>query len=146
MREPGRVVLASDLYPRCSGVARCDFLHDPVPEAARGSVAVTNPPFNALDPFIARGLELLDRGLLSGLALLVRSDAPFTDGRATAFNRASHEFACCWRPTWIAGTKGNGRWSACWFVWRADRSGPRITRSLRRADVENAAPLFGGAA
>jgi hypothetical protein len=72
LRTAGYTVLASDIEPRCEAVERRDFLRDDPPLTA--CAAVTNPPFNQINQFIARGLQLLDHGLIIGLVLLVRCD------------------------------------------------------------------------
>ena len=86
MRAAGRVVVASDIEPRGPDIERRDFLHDP---PLCGQIALTNPPFSALDSFIARGLQWLDTGKLAGLVLLVRWDALTAACRAGAFHRAA---------------------------------------------------------
>jgi hypothetical protein len=135
MRDVGRDVLASDIQPRGDGIEQCDFLHDDPPFEARGRCIVTNPPFRLLDRFLIRGLQLLDLGTAISLVLLLRSDAVSAGCRAQALNRASFEFACAWRPVWLPGTQGGGRWSNSWIVWIAGRQGPPITRRLRRQDI-----------
>jgi hypothetical protein len=135
MRAAGRRVITSDLLPAAAGILQHDFLHDPPPAAAHGVVAVTNPPYNALDRFIGRGLQLLDRGDITALVVLLRHDALTASGRAAAVNRASAHWTCCWRPVWLSGTKGGGRWSNVWVAWCAGRGGPPTAHYLRRADV-----------
>jgi hypothetical protein len=135
MRDAGRDVLATDLLPRGDGVRQCDFLHDDLPLEACCRAIVTNGPFRELDRFLTRGLQLLDRGAASALVLLLRSDAVSADCRADALNRASAEFCCSWRPVWLPGTQGGGRWSNSWIVWHAGQHGPPITRRLRRQDI-----------
>ncbi len=92
LRADGRTVLASDLVPRAPGVLRHDFLHNPPPAETRGAAVVTNPPFNALDGFIVRGLGLLDRGKVFALVLLLRDDALSAGKRAAALNCADSEW------------------------------------------------------
>jgi len=138
MRAAGRKVLASDLLPAASSVERHDFLLEPPPPVVYGAVIATNPPFNRLDEFIQRGLTLLDRGVAPALVLLLRCDALTAAGRAAALNRASAQWTCCWRPVWLPGTKGGGRWSNAWLVWRAGHGGPAAAHYLRRADVAGA--------
>jgi hypothetical protein len=128
-------VVTSDLLPASAGILQHDFLHDPPPAAAHGVVAVTSPSYNALDLFIARGLQLLDRGDITALVLLLRCDGLTAGGRAAALNRASAQWTCCWRPVWLPGTKGGGRWSDVWMVWHAGRVGPAAAHCLRRTDV-----------
>jgi hypothetical protein len=122
-------LLASDIEPRGEGIERPDFLRDKPPQAA--SVAVTNPPFNRINHFIARGLQLLDRGPITGLILLVRCDALTADASADAFNRAAGVLTCCWRPVWIAGSKGGGRWANAWVWWLQGHAGPPVSHWLR---------------
>jgi hypothetical protein len=127
----GYAVLASDIEPRAAGIECRDFLSwEPPPS---GFVAVTNPPFCAIDRFLVRGLRLLDDGLIAGLVLLVRCDTLTAASRANAFNRAAGMLTCCWRPVWIEGTKGNGRWSNAWIWWLPDNRGPPLARWLRPA-------------
>jgi hypothetical protein len=66
---------------------------------------------------------------------LQRADASGTAGRAAIFNRASHQFTCCWRPTWIPGSKGGGRWWFSWWIWQAGTSGPPVATHIRRRDL-----------
>jgi hypothetical protein len=135
LRAAGRTVFASDLMPAASGIQCIDFLLDAPPASVHGAVIATNPPFNRLAEFVCRGLSLLDRGVATALILLLRSDALTADGRAAALNRATSQWTCCWRPVWLAGTKGGGRWSNAWIVWRAGHGGPAAAHYLRRADV-----------
>jgi hypothetical protein len=128
LRGAGYTVIASDIEPRGEGIKSSDFLTDEPPQA--GLVAATNPPFNQLNHFLARGLHLLDSRRIAGLVLLVRCDALTTATRADAFNRATGILTCCWRPVWIEGSKGNGRWSNAWVWWLPDHPGPTATRWL----------------
>jgi hypothetical protein len=52
MRAAGRTVIASDLFPAAADIQRHDFLHDPMPALACGSVIATNPPYNQCNAFI----------------------------------------------------------------------------------------------
>jgi hypothetical protein len=133
MRSAGRDVIATDSAPRANGVARLDFLHDPPP--CVGRIAVTNPPFNALDRFVARGLGLLDSGAISGAVLLVRHDALTAASRAGAFSRATTLWICAWRPRWIEGSTGTGRWSNVWVFWNAGEHGPPRMRWVTPAEM-----------
>jgi hypothetical protein len=116
-----RVIAATDLYPQ-DGSEPCDFLADKAPDTARGAIAVTNPPFNYLDEFMAHGLKLLDASQITGLVLLLRHDHLMASTRVPFFNRAVRVVHCCWRSRWIPESDGNPRWSFHWFVWHA---GPR---------------------
>jgi hypothetical protein len=134
----GRTVIASDIQRQRPGFLCVDFLKDQPPAGTRGAVAITNPPFGGSglgDPFLARTLALIDSGWLAGAVLLQRADAGGTDGRAEIFNRAAAEITCCWRPRWIPGTTGNGRWWFSWFVWLPDHSGPPVTHRIRRRQI-----------
>jgi len=73
-----------------------------------------------------RRLGLLDSGHLIGAVMLQRADSAGTDGRVDVFNRAAAEWTCCWRPVWIPGSDGNGRWWFSWFVWLPGQSGPPV--------------------
>ena len=119
----GRRVTATDLHPQ-DGSAPLDFLTDDPPLAARGSIAVTNPPFNRSEAFIDRALSLIDARVLQGAVLLLRHDHLMAGGRVEALNRAVREIHCNWRPLWIEDTEGNPRWSFHWLVWQ--RRGQRL--------------------
>jgi hypothetical protein len=66
----GRTVLATDLVPRSPDVLLRCFITGSPPLGC--PIAMTNPPHSdkLLTPFMARGLQLLDRGQISGLVLL----------------------------------------------------------------------------
>jgi hypothetical protein len=126
LRAAGYRVVASDIEPRGEGIARRDFLRDEPP--ASGLLACTNPPNSLLTAFITRGLQLLDCGRIAGFVLLTRLDHLQAEERAEAFNRASLVVECCWRPVWIEGSRGGGRWSNSWISWLADYRGPPSAR------------------
>jgi hypothetical protein len=113
-------------------VLQHDFLHYDPPAKMRGSVVVTNPPYNQLDAFITRGLELLDSGMLAAAVLLTRIDATMAKRRISALNRAAILWQCNWRTIWIPGTKTGPRWVNVWCCWRADSPGPPTIQFLRR--------------
>jgi hypothetical protein len=126
LHDAGHCVVASDIEPRGEGITRIDFLHDEPPEP--GLLSCSNPPNNRLTAFITRGLQLLDSHRIAGLVLLVRYDALTAASRAAAFDRASSMVTCCWRPVWVEGTSGNGRWSNAWVCWLAECGGPPRAR------------------
>ena len=144
MRGAGREVIATDLHPVGPGIGCCDFLHDPPPPETCGAVAVTNPPYErkTLNRFIAHGFALLDCGAITAFVLLLRLDKIMAEERVPAFNRAAALWHCSWRPIWIPGTKGNGRWSNVWCCWRRDYQGPPLTRFLQPEDVSSTGDLF----
>jgi hypothetical protein len=114
IREAGRDTYASDIFPR-RGIEKRDFLAD---DAIKDTIVLTNPPYNMTDRFIDHGLELMDDGTIKGLVLLLRHDHLQAGGRIEAFNRASLEVHCNWRPTWIVGTEAKSpRWSFHWIIW-----------------------------
>ena len=134
----GREVIASDIKRQRRDFLQLDYLRDPPPAETHGAIVCTNPPFGGSglgDPFIARTLELLNTGHLASAVLLQRADSGGAAGRAAAFNRAVLELTCCWRPVWIPGTAGGGRWWFSWFVWLAGHPGPPVNRRIRRADL-----------
>ena len=128
LRVAGYTVLASDIAPCGEEIERRDFLRDEPPQT--GIIAVSNPPFNQINRFLARILHLIDCGALSGGVMLVRWDALTAATRADAFNRARDVWVCCWRPVWVAGTTGNGRWSNAWVSWLPHHPGPPVTHWL----------------
>jgi hypothetical protein len=135
----GRQVIMTDIDPQRRGISRHDF-YDAPPAATAGAIAVTNLPWSEerLDPFIARGLALVDSGHLRGLVLLLRIDHTGAGGRAAILNRAAAIWTCCWRPTWIPGTKGNGRWWCVWVLWLPGVSGATAIRFLEPAELRAA--------
>lgn len=136
----GRQVFMSDIDPQRRGILRHD-VYDPPPPETVGSIAVTNLPWSEerLDPFLARMLGLLDEGHLRGVVLLLRADhVGGAQGRAPLFKRAAHIVTCCWRPRWIPGTKGNGRWWCLWVTWLAGWQGPTTARFLDPAELRAA--------
>jgi hypothetical protein len=135
MRDAGRDVIATDLNPRASGIARLNFLTDDPPAEAHGRAIITNEPFRELNRCLIRGHQLLDCGFASGLVLLFRNDALTADCRAEALNRATAEWACNWRPVWVPGTKGGGRWSNSWVLFLPGGSDVTTVRRLRKRQV-----------
>jgi hypothetical protein len=126
-RVVDRHVVATDLYT--DGIA---FSHNSAPAPGHFGVICTNPPFDRQDPFIARGLHLLDTAITRSLVLLVRNDALMTSGRIEVCNRASSMLGCCWRPRWHRHSTGHPRWAFTWVVWQADFAGPPTSRRIRR--------------
>jgi hypothetical protein len=80
----------------------------------------------------------VDSGHLRGLVLLLRIDHTGAGGRAAILNRAAAIWTCCWRPTWIPGTKGNGRWWCVWVLWLPGVSGATAIRFLEPAELRAA--------
>jgi hypothetical protein len=132
MARAKREVIASDLNPQDDSTPR-DFLRDPPPRL--GMLVITNPPYNASDAFMQRGLSLLDAGEITGLALLLRHDHLQAGTRVGAFNRAAHEVHCNWRPIWIDGTEGQPRWSFHWIVWSDQDRQPPLYLQESRGDA-----------
>jgi hypothetical protein len=140
----GRRILATDVNPQRQDIRCLDFLRDEPPPEARGAAIVTNPPFGVLgDQFRARALEILDAGVVRAVVLLQRVDAGGARGRAAAFNRATYEFTCAWRPIWLPGTTVGGRWWFQWFVWLAGASGPPVNIRLTRGGDDSVSTTAG---
>jgi hypothetical protein len=135
----GRRVIMTDIDPQRRDISRHDF-HDPPPPETKGSIVVTNLPWSdeRLDPFLARALELRGSGWLRGVVLLLRIDHTGAGHRAAWINRAVAKCTCCWRPTWIPGTKGNGRWWCVWVTWLAGMNGPPVDYSLEPDELRAA--------
>jgi hypothetical protein len=113
----GWTVIGTDLHPQ-NGSPPWDFLVDEPPMP--GLIVVTNGPFNRIDRFIWRCLELQEQGWIRGFVLLLRHDHLTAGIRASALNKAAWQVNCCWRPRWVAGSRGNPRWSFCWVYWAAE--------------------------
>jgi hypothetical protein len=131
----GREVIASDIQRQRTSFLELDFLTGTPPPITSGALLITNPPFNRNGEFLRRAIDLLDDGHLAAAVLLQRADAGGTDGRSTALNYAAREFTCCWRPTWIPGSRGGARWWFEWIVWLAGCSGPPVHYRIRRRDL-----------
>jgi hypothetical protein len=118
IKAAGRSVIATEQ----------DFRHCPVPEGAR--ILATNPPFHLHSAFLARGTALLDADQLDLVVLLFRHDHLQSESRTPprvripALRRAAAIYICPWRPIWIAGTEGNGRWAFNWVIWKRKSDGP----------------------
>jgi hypothetical protein len=115
MQAAGRSVIATDVLPAHPDVARLDFLREEPPQP--GLLAVTNGPFSNQSAFMVRGLQLMDRGRIAGLALLLRLDHLQAKERVGALNRTVVEVHCNWRVRWIPGSRGSPRWSCLWIAW-----------------------------
>ncbi|OYY90191.1 MAG: hypothetical protein B7Y45_08920 [Sphingomonas sp. 28-66-16] len=118
----GLPVFSTDLYDRGYGNAGVDFLKS---ERAASNI-VTNPPYNAAEGFVRKGLQNASKKV----ALLLR--LAFLEGA----NRQRTLFGPCpparvWvfseRITFYpkdAVQKGSGTTAYAWFVWDKDQSGP----------------------
>lgn len=126
LREAGRKVVVTDL-------PALDFVID-APPLGRFAGIVTNPPFNALDAFTARGLALMESGTCQALVLLHRWDHLTASSRAAIFNRAAIVDLCAWRPRWIPGSTTAPRWSFAWVTWRADHAGPPVLNIISQSN------------
>ena len=115
LEQTGQNVISSDLYDRGYGEAEVDFLDSSrmVPNI------ITNPPYNAAEGFVKRGLQ----SATDKFALLLR--LAFLEGK----NRQHTIFGC--NPpsrVWVfseritfypkgAERKGSGTTAYAWFVW-----------------------------
>jgi hypothetical protein len=134
----GREVIQSDIDPQRRGIMQLDFLKAAPPLATRGSILATNPPFNRIDAFTERALQLLDAGYLKAVVLLYRADKANTQERIEVFNRAAHELTITARTKWVPGSGGSERsprWWFIWIIWLADKEGPPVNRRINRADL-----------
>jgi hypothetical protein len=122
--KAGREVILSDIDPQRRGIMRLDFLKDDPPPTTRGSILITNPPFNMIDEFRARALQLLDVGHLKAVTFLYRADKANTQERIEDFNCAAHELTITARTKWVPssdGTEKSPRWWFSWVTWLADQ-------------------------
>lgn len=123
MKTYGSSVESSDLYDRGYGAAGIDFLA----ATERVDNIVTNPPYNAAEGFVHKGLELA----CNKFALLLR--LAFLEGgnrQKTIFTIAppSRVWVFSERITFYpanAERKGSGTTAYAWFVW--DQNGPAST-------------------
>jgi hypothetical protein len=117
-------IIATDKTPGAPGIAERDFLKPPMPREAFGAWVITNPPYNALDAFLRRGVDLMDGGDIAGSIMLLRNDHIAGGERSAVLNRAALLVHCNWRPTWVPGTTVTGRFSNIWAVWSPEHEGP----------------------
>jgi hypothetical protein len=132
MQAAGRSVIATDIAPAHPDVAPLDFLRSAPPQA--GLLAVTNGPFSNQTAFMARGLQLMDRGCIAGLVLLARLDHLQAEERVDVLNRVTLAVYCNWRVRWIPGSRGNPRWTNVWLAWLLNhpRQPPRWLKPPQR--------------
>jgi hypothetical protein len=95
------------------------------------TAVITNTPHNTREACaVAENLIALVEGQhLEFVAALFRSIWGAKPGRLPYLNRPSFygEILCCWRPRWIAGSKGSPMHAYTWYVWRnAPRNGPSL--------------------
>jgi hypothetical protein len=127
----GALVAAIKAAGRSVVTTTSDFLSCPVPKGVR--ILATNPPFNQHSAFLGGCMALLDAGALDAVILLSRHDHLQSESRVpprtriAALRRATAIYICRWRPTWIVGTSGNGRWAFNWDVWLRGHDGPPQT-------------------
>ena len=118
LRRATDEVYSSDLYDRGYGDAGIDFLK----AETRFDNIVTNPPYNAAEGFVHKGLELAGRKF----ALLLR--LAFLEGanrQRTVFSQTppSRVWVFSERITFYpagAEVKGSGTTAYAWFVWDKD--------------------------
>jgi hypothetical protein len=137
-RDAGRKVVVTD--------GNCLDVKKP-PHGAR--IAFTNSPWNELliikrkkisvfGLIIDHLLAMYDARQLDTVVLLMRNDhltaesqrPPHT--RIAALQRADREIDCCWRPLWLPGTTGNGRFTCTWVGWGIE---PGPTIRVKKEDV-----------
>jgi hypothetical protein len=121
-------------------IGELDFLVDAVPvDLDPNTILVINPPFNRHSAFIERALRWLDDGVVQAVIVLFRHDHLQSESREPphclleALRRSTQLFICPWRPTWIPGTTGNGRWSNTWVLWLRGAEPQRPVWLKRRA-------------
>lgn len=148
LKAAGYTVVASDIADHGYGETGVDFLSDfmSVNEISPHLVAaiVTNPPFDTVDLFIERALELT-RPTKGRVAMLQRHefDAPRKNHR---FFRApfAAKLVLHKRPRWVDGEeKASPRFPYAWFLWDWRWRAEPVIRYLPDPDVAGgAAPLI----
>lgn len=117
-------VRSSDLYDRGYGEAGVDFLT----ATSKATNIVTNPPYNAAEGFVKKGLELAD----NKFALLLR--LAFLEGanrQNTIFTKTppARVWVFSERITFYpagAVKKGSGTTAYAWFVWDKEATGTEL--------------------
>jgi hypothetical protein len=113
--------VSSDLFDRGYGESGIDFLT----ASRKSDNIITNPPYNAAEGFVAKGLELAERKF----ALLLR--LAFLEGanrQRTIFSQSppARVWVFSERITFYpdgAEVKGSGTTAYAWFVWDKDSPG-----------------------
>lgn len=121
LEQTGQRISSSDLHDRGYGDAGVDFLNS----KRRAENIVTNPPYNAAEGFVTRGLQAADRkfALLLRLAFLEganRQRTIFTDAppsRVWVFSERITFYPAG------AERQGSGTTAYAWFVWDKDALG-----------------------
>lgn len=134
--------VSSDLFDRGYGQSGVDFLET----QRKYDNIVTNPPYNAAEGFVSKGLQLADKkfALLLRLAFLEGSNR-----QRTIFTKSppSRVWVFSERITFYpegAEVKGSGTTAYAWFVWDKDAHNatelkwlkPGYKSRTRHADVE----------
>lgn len=124
---PNSIVMSTDIVNRgYDDQIQCvDFLKFSEPLNPYTTI-ITNPPYGKLlDPFIAKGLELIDacNGIL---ALLMRNEVDSASSRQNYFHLNSffaEKFVLLKRPRWVEYKPGDAapRHNYSWFVWDASK-------------------------
>lgn len=123
LEQTGCSVISSDLYERGYGESGHDFLTT----TRRAENIITNPPYNAAEGFVKRGVEHANKkfALLLRLAFLEganRANTIFSESppsRVWVFSERITFYPAGVKP------KGSGTTAYAWFVW--DKDAPKRT-------------------
>jgi hypothetical protein len=138
------------MYPAADGYVTREPLDASEPEhlryafglAGAGCTAIiTNTPHTTQEACaIVRNLiDLVEGQDVEFVAALFRSICGAEPGRLPYLNRPSFhgEILCCWRPRWIADSKGSPMHAYAWYVWwKTPRSDPSLKVRIGKADAK----------
>lgn len=116
LEDAGHKVVASDINPRGSGVAR-DFFTITKPV---GHNIVTNPPFKIAVRMIEHGLTLNPQVM----AMVLKSTFWHARNRRDLFERTQPAMICplLWRPDFLG--LGRPTMEVMWCIWKKGHTGP----------------------
>jgi hypothetical protein len=136
LKRAGFLVYATDIIGPdlgCIEATKRDFLEADIDWSADS--IITNPPFDQIEPFIRKALELTRPGqhrVGSGglVAILARHEFDCAAGRNDLFTRSpfARKVVLTKRPKWVEVHTASPRFTYAWFVWDwRHRGEPTVT-------------------
>jgi hypothetical protein len=131
LRDRGHLVIASDVHD----YGGLDFVGDFLAAAkmpAGAEAIVTNPPFNIVEPFVERALQLCPLVIMLLRLAFLKSDrrCGILENRGLArIHVFRKRLPMMHRDQW-AGKKANSGMAFAWFLWNRDHAGPTTIHRL----------------
>jgi hypothetical protein len=144
LRNHGHAVIASDIYD----YGGLDFVGDfraqeKMPDGC--DCILTNPPYQIVEPFVARALDLAPLVILLLRLAFMESErrSPILENRGLARVHVFRKrLPMMHRDQW-AGRKANSGMAFAWFVWDRAHRGPSTVRRISWDRSEPPAPALG---